>query len=280
MSKKLSFREKQVQLIKRRERRLTSETPSEYKKNEKEYFGNFGDAKRPGLSAAEAALADKHLPSKKEEHELLDYYTKGYDKTSRSGAFSKAGAGPAIFPNGLKFASKFIDDQGTPGRYKLKQEQRPVPAKQTRPVDTPKAEAVVTHLCVDCLEAVGNVAGQRMSFFIVETCDPGLLVAMTLRPGDLVIMIEHEACWQKAHAEARSKSDIILVRDGDLTSPEDMAIAAKYGFIQRLHSGHEIRSGEWYLALRSERLIKNMYDILVHTPKDSECFRRNRKEAS
>lgn len=255
---------------------VTSEKRSEYLTEEAKYFKNLGDHKRPGASAADAAFIDPHLPSREAEHKMLERWEWGLTKASRSGAFSKPGSGPAIFPGGLAKTMAFIDEC-TPGKFKEPVE-RPVLTEQTRRVDAPRAAVVYDKLCVDCLNPIDFTVpkGWVVSLFIIDEQDISRLMALGVKFGDSVLMVEHMSCARKARKEQEDASPIILVRGGEMADERDLEIAYKHGLIQRLHSGHEITAGQWAAAKRQERLVENMRDILVALPKDSPYFTKNR----
>lgn len=267
---------------------LTAETRRAYLEEEKKYFLSHGDSKRPGLSASDQAMADRHLPPAEAEHKLLEYYTNGYSKTARSGAFSKPNVGPAIFPNGrkgetgLSAAMSFIDRECTPGHYKQSQS-RPVPREQTKHVDVKPAACTLVHFCIDCMELIdsNNASQIRINPIYVCTENIALLIACGVDYGDVVICAEHVECRNKATNEMKNDSPlislpIILVREGELTPPEEMAYAAKHGRIERMHDGHEFTVGQYYQYKRQERMYDQLFDYLVCLPKDSTHYHRNR----
>jgi hypothetical protein len=260
--------------------KFQSETLQEYKSEERRIFGLHGDSKlrKPFVSAADAAIADRHLPSKEQEYRMLERWEKGLTKASRSGAFSKASTGFAIRPSGLKFASEFVDSC-TPGQYKPQQE-RPVPREQTRKVDVPPAAVTLTHLCIDCLDPVDQNDASSIipCMFIIRSMNQSQLFAMGVTFGDIVLAVEHVKCAKEAQRMGRDRAQLILVREGEVTPPEEMALAAKHGFIERMHTGHEVTVGQWYLAKRADRLEGQLYDVLICLDKTSEFYRKNRKE--
>lgn len=256
----------------------TSETREEYQKEEQKYFGARGDAVRPGLSAADAAIADQHLPSKQQEQKMLDYWEMNLTKASRSGAFSKPGSGPLILPNGRQ-ALDFIDKHATPGQYKPQQE-RPVPKEATKKSDVPPAEVTITHLCIDCLKPVDeqDAANIIPSIFFILTDDTAKLFAMGVTFGAIVLAVEHLTCAKTAQELGKNGLQIILVRDGDISDPDDMAKAAQYGRVHRMHTGQELTLGQWYLQKRKTRLEEQLHHVLICMDKTSEAYRKNRKE--
>lgn len=260
-------------------RASTSETRQEYAAEEAKYFGAMGDAKRPGLSAADAAVADRHLPSKEAEHKMLERWEKGLTKSSRSGAFSKPGSGPAIFPNSLKFASKFIDEC-TPGQYK-EQKERPVLREQTRRVDAPPSEFTKLDMCIDCLQPIdtNDAPSITPSLFFIRTMDTTKLFSMGLTFAAPVIMAVHTKCEREAQRLGQDATKLVLVHGGSITDPDELARAFKYGQVLRMHDGHELTAGQWHLQKRKDRLEATMVDILICMDKRSECYRRNRVKA-
>lgn len=257
-------------------RRVLSETKEEYAAAEASYFRGMGDAKRPGLSAADAAIADKHLPTKQKEQELLDWWEKGLTKSSRSGAFSKASTGFAIRPSGGRFASDFVD-KCTPGHFK-QPESRPVPKEQTRKVDVPPAAVTITHLCIDCLGLVNENDASTIvpSLFIMTSQDFTKLFSMGVQFGDIVLAVEHVTCLKEAQKMGQDRVPLALVRGGNITDPKDLALAAKHGFIERMHDGHEVTLGQFYLQKRKDRLEEQLHDVLICMDKASEAYRKNR----
>jgi hypothetical protein len=281
MTKHIGFKRSKVPAF-------TSERKDEYAAEEAKYFRNLGDAKRPGLSAADAAVADRHLPSKEQEHRILEHWETNLTKASRSGAFSKPNVGPAIFPQGIKKTMSFIDSV-TPGQYK-QQEQRPVLREQTRKVDVPPSEATVLHICLECLEPVDQNDAANMviaGFFaypfniITQQPDGAKLFAMGIPYwGAPMLGAVHLKCETEARAKMRDKTPIVLIRgSSNLTDPDDLARAARYGMIQQIHDGEEVSMGSFYERKRQEKLGDNFTDILVVMPKDSLCYRKNRLKA-
>lgn len=261
---------------------VTSETRQQYLEDQAKWMMSHGDSKRPGLSAADPAIADQHLPTKEAEQKMLDKWDWGLTKASRSGAFSKPGAGPAIFPGGMKKTMDFIDEC-TPGHYKQSQS-RPVPREQTRHVDIKPAACTLVHFCIDCMELIdpNNASQIRINPIYVCTENIALLIACGVDYGDVVITAEHMECRAKAERERKNDSPlvslpIILVREGELTPPEEMAYAAKHGRIERMHDGHEFTVGQYYQYKRQERMYDQLFDYLVCLPKDSTHYHRNRK---
>lgn len=176
------------------EEKLRGESREEYLEDAKKYFGNLKGNKTGGLSAEEAAIVDSHLPTKEEEQKKLDYYEKGFNKASRSGAFSKPGSGPAIFPNSLDFASKFIDEH-TPGKY-----QKPpdpfhtnTPIEQKKQSDMPKPAAIITDRCMDCMEPIDyNVPNPDVFINLGFMLGDPLRIASTgLKFGDPFLSVQH-----------------------------------------------------------------------------------------
>lgn len=263
---------------------LKPESREEYLNSEKEYFGNIGDnSYKPkgagSISASDAAIADRHLPSMEEQFKLEQYYENGYSKTARSGAFSKAGAGPGIFPNGLKSAMTFIDKECTPGVHKPA-EARPVLKEQTRKVDVPPAAVTVTHMCIDCLKPVDeNDAGNIVpSLFIIADKDYERHQRMNVSFGDICLFVEHVACMKAAEQMGANKKRLVLIQEGKLTDTKDVAIALKYNLPLRLHDGRELTMGQFELAKRKERINDQFIDFLTHVSKDSSIYRKNREK--
>lgn len=257
----------------------TSETKAEYMAEEARYFGGRGDATRPGLSAADAAMADKHLPSKKQEHEMLEYWEKNLTKSSRSGAFSKPGSGPLILPNGRQ-AMDFIDKHATPGQYKP-QEERPVLKEQTRKVDVPPAAVTLDERCVDCLQLIDSNDASNIVPYVtfIITFDTTKLFSIGLEFGDIVLATEHLTCARNAHALSQNDraAALILVREGAITDKDELEEMVRTGRVARLHTGHEMSAGDYYLHKRKQRIEQTIEDMLICLDKTSKCYRRNRK---
>lgn len=255
-----------------------SETPAEYKAEESRYFRNVGAPKGAGKSATDADLVEKILPPDEHKHQILDRYERGFTKSSRSGAFSKAGSGPAIFPNGLGFASEFIDSM-TPKREKPKEEMKPL-REQTRAVDVPKAAAVIVNRCIDCMEETGpgdNVV-PAMRFMLSD--DEHKHFAMGVKYGDIVLAVEHYKCWNKANNDGQNAVPLVLAVGANLTLEEDIRIANKYGFSTNLHDGHERTLGQWLMLVRQDRLETNIEKILMAADKDDPLFYPAKKPKS
>lgn len=255
---------------------LTGERRREYLEEEIKYFRGVGDAKRPGLSAADAALADQHLPSKQKEHQMLDEWEWGLTKSSRSGAFSKPNVGPAIFPGGMKKAMSFID-KCTPGHLEMPKE-RPVLREQTRRVDAPPSEFTKLDRCIDCMQPIdmNDAPSITPALFFVRTFDQSLLFAMGVTWGAPVILAVHTECERMAQKLGENAARIVLIEGGDITDPDELARAAKYGQILRMHSGRELTAGQWHLQKRKERFEETMVNTLVCADKTSDYYRRNR----
>lgn len=258
--------------------KFDSETKQEYKQNESEYFKNLsGPGQGAGLSATDRALIDQHLPSAEQESIILDRFERGFTKSSRSGAFSKPGAGPAIFPNGLDFASKFIDDH-TPKREKPKPDAKPL-TEQTRRVDVPPPAATIT-MCLDCEKQVDTK--EPFVGFMTIMMDPtkqDKYTAMGVKFGDIVIGVEHHSCLKRGEELGKNATPLVLAFGGELTSAEDIRIAAKYGFPVNLHNCQERTLGQWQLACRKERMEATLERYLLAADKnDPLIFNAARKK--
>ena len=260
--------------------KLVGETRKEYESDRNKYFRNLKDVKRPGPSADEASVANKHLPSKEEEHKKLEYYTKGFTKTSRSGSFSKPNAGPAIFPNGLKFASDFIDREATPGIHK-QPETKGLPRQRTGPTGfAPKAGAVITDICMDCLEPADMSQGLVCAMQFMLAQDSLKLFSMNLHFGDPVLYVLHKKCADLRNMAGQLAPHIPLVRGGSIPDLEKQKTAAKYNLPLNIHDGNEITLGQYAMHEHQERIDKNLENYLISVPKDSEIFLANREKAN
>lgn len=241
--------------------KLKGESADEYKKETDKYFRNVGTPKVPGMSADDAAVADRFLPSAEEEHRLLDRYGKGFSKTSRSGSFTdKPNASSAIFPNSLKFASEFIDEN-TPGKYKPQGEMKP-PSEQESPVGWfPGASAVIEDTCLDCLKPVAKEEYVGGMYPISEQ-DTHKLASMGVKFSDIVLYVVHKSCWDYAKVMGKDKTPLALVFGGNVMSDKDIMLMQKYGKPMQIHDGQEKTLGQWYLQKRQESLWNNLCGIL------------------
>ncbi len=134
---------------------LKPESREEYQQDAEKYFQGLEGPKGRGVSADDTAVANRHLPSEA-RHKELERLTKGFSKTSRSGAFTNnANAVPAIFPSGLKQASDFIDEMSS-GKYKEPEVVKP-PSQQIAPTGHfEMAAAVIENLNALCLPSGKN----------------------------------------------------------------------------------------------------------------------------
>lgn len=257
---------------------IKSETKEEYAAEEARHFRNVGAPQGAGTSATDKRIIDAHLPPDHQKHLILDRFERGFNKSSRSGAFSRPGAGPAIFPNGRKFASDFIDSM-TPKREKPKEDMKPL-REQTRAVDVPKAAAVIVNRCIDCMEETGpgdNVV-PAMRFMLSD--DEHKHFAMGVKYGDIVLAVEHYKCWNKANNDGQNAVPLVLAVGANLTLEEDIRIANKYGFSTNLHDGHERTLGQWLMLVRQDRLETNIEKILMAADKDDPLFYPAKKPKS
>lgn len=257
-----------------------SETKEEYNEDAKKYFGNLQSAKRKGLSADQMAAADKHLPTKEEEYKKLDYYTKGYGKASRSGAFAKAGLSAAIFPNGLKFASDFIDKEATVGKYKKPPDpfKTNTPMEQKKEIDVPKPAAIISDRCMDCMQLIDyQVAKPDVMINLGFMMGDLQRIAQTgLKFGDSFLSVQHASCMEKVREFKNER--LVLIHGGVILSDADRDLIWKYKGQLQIHDGREINLGEWKMIQRLERINRNTYEYLKqeHIKGDSPVFREGK----
>lgn len=267
-----------------------SETSDEYKSEQEKYFKKIQDTsyKRRSeiISADSAAVADTHLPSREAQWNLENYYEKGYSKTSRSGAFTdKPNASASIRPNGLKFASDFVEKECRPGKYKPQQPGK-VPTEQTKAVDAPKSACTIVDVCMDCLKPADSNHGETLILGLTMAMhmradghpDVDKLTAMGVEWGDPVNYVIHKQCHEDAVRLGQNATKLILVKDGSITEERDLFIALKYGFQANLHSGTEATLGQYEMAKRQKRVAANLDDYMIHLDKDSLCYRVNREK--
>lgn len=257
----------------------TSETKKEYETDAQRYYRNVEDAKRPGPSADSAVIADSYLPSRQEEQKLVDYYTKGFDKTSRSGSFTdNPNASPAIFPNGLKFASNFIDKECTPGKYRPSEPMKP-PTEQSKPVENiPKLAFIIADVCLECLKEVDPASCAWNPTVIMEQ-SPLKLHALGVRFGDLGMTFQCMDCHEGQQRLGSSELPLVLVHNGGLTDERDIELAKKYNVPVRIHDGDERTLGQWYMQKRAEKLDRNLHNYLCieNLKTESSVFRNRAK---
>lgn len=256
--------------------RITGETREEYEQDAKRYFKNLGDAKRPGPSADDTALAESALPPDEQKHRILDRFAKGFNKTSRSGSFTdKPNSSPAIFPNGLKFASDFIDEH-TPGKFKPEAPAKP-PETQKKPTGHfPKAVATIDDICLDCMGPVDPKEYVGAIYIITER-DTQKCFSMGVKFGDIVLNAECKKCFDIATSEAKNTSPLVLVFGGQLTSEEDIKLAQRFRQAVYLHDGQEKTAGQWHAFKRRDRLQNNLERYLMAADKSSKIFVKNRE---
>lgn len=256
---------------------MKSETRKEYEDDAKGYFRNIESAKNPGPSADAPEVADKHLPSRAEEQQLLDRFEKGFTKTSRSGSFTdKPNASPAIFPNGLGFASDFIDEM-TPGKFKKPEEGKPVDQQVRKLENVPRPDFIITDKCLDCMGAV-DPENAAMSICSIMEQDTHKLAAMHVRYGSMGVNLQCMPCYEAYQKLGQSAVPLALVHAGGLTDPREIELAIKYGAPVRLHDGEERTLGQWYMHKRQQRLNNNLHNYLMATDPDSPVFRTGKDE--
>jgi hypothetical protein len=261
------------------DKKIKSETRKEYEEDAKRYFGYYSPAQGGGKSAEDFARVEAHLPGAKQKHRLLERYTKGFEKTSRSGAFSKAGASAAIFPNGMKFASEFIDDM-TPKGYKQPEQPKPDISKEAKPTGgfLPKACAVITEICLDCLKEIDKHESWILGVYIVTEEDALKLWAMHVYNGGLVNYAICQKCYKTALDASQEKTPLLLVADGALltevgVTEKEIGAAKRSGVALSVHTGHERTLGQLNMIKRIEKLKTHLTNYLISLPPDSKVFR-------
>jgi len=253
--------------------KIKPETKKEYEEDTKKYFRNIGAPKQQGKSAEDFSEVEARLPSAKDKHKILERYTKGFTKTSRSGAFSKPNVGPAIFPSGLDFASKFIDEM-TPKGIKPKEQPKPDISKEAKPTGgfLPKARAVITDICLDCMQPPTK-DNWVIGLHIILEVDDLKLFAMKCKTGDVVLNCECKRCYDNAQVMGMMETPLALVF-GKLFTDEDIRIANRCGFqLPNVHDGSEKTLGQWNMIKRRVRLEENLVNYLISCPADSKVFR-------
>jgi hypothetical protein len=244
------------------EEKFTSETREEYESDANRYFRNVGSPRNPGFSADEAKVADKYLPSKEKEQQNLDRLTKGFQKTSRSGAFvNRATAVPGIFPNGLKFASDFIEEM-TPGKMQREAVVRPPDRQKAWLPSIPKAEVVLEDLCPDCMKPI-DATNYVLGIYPITIRDQNKLQAMGVKFGSFVNYTVCKPCWDYAQVMGKDATPIALVTEGSLIPMKEIELARKYNRPIALHDGNEKTLGQWYIARRQERVLSNLDQMLI-----------------
>jgi hypothetical protein len=252
--------------------KIKSESRKEYEEDAKRYFRNIGAPKVQGRSAEDYAEVEARLPTPANKHKILERYTKGFTKTSRSGAFSKPNSGPAIFPSGLKFASEFIDEM-TPKGIKQPVQPKPDLSKPAKPTGgfLPKAAAVIDDTCLDCLKPLTK-DNWVLGVYIVTEEDALKLFAMRVYNGALINYAICKRCFDYALEMGKEETPIVLV-SGNLISEKDIELAKKYGRALNIHDGQERTLGQLNMIRRIDRLKTNLSNYLISLPPDSKVFR-------
>lgn len=249
-----------------------NESKEEYQRHERELFKNLEGTPQGGPSAADRHLVDPHLPSAQQEQKILDRWEKGLTKSSRSGAFSKPGAGPAIFPNSLKFASDFIDEN-TPKGWKPSEPMKPLAQQKSPTGHFPKPAAVVD-ICVSCLKRIDPRAWVLGTTVCLEE-DTHKLSAMGMKLGDLVCYGLCVPCDDERKRLAEQAFPLALVRGGELIPDEIRDASLKHGLPVHLHNGTEITVAQMLMQQHAQKLMDNLWDYIKceHQKPDSPIFR-------
>lgn len=265
---------------------IKGETKEEYARATDEYFGHGTTQRNLGVSADDKRTIEQHLPGQATEHAMAERYAKGFGKASRSGAFSKPTTGYAIFPNGLKFASDFIDEH-TPGKYKkpenpwgtntpIEQEERQEEAQQRR------LAFVYVDECIDCGKLIDRTVENPdivPNFGFIMQTNTHMLHAMGLQFGDPIATAYHFTCSEKV--KQFKKLRMPLVRGGALLDKKDRDMLLKYKNILQIHDGQEVTVGHFKMAQRLERLAINTQDLIIKFRKSGqlEHFREDRRSS-
>lgn len=108
------------------------------------------DNKAAGSVAADDMTGrEKHLPTRKQHENLSERLSNMFDKSKRSGSYSKGGG--LILPNGRQNFADFHDNYTGTGRMAKKTEVKPLEIAENAPkVDTPQVSAVLYKRCIDC----------------------------------------------------------------------------------------------------------------------------------
>jgi hypothetical protein len=276
------------------EYKIRGETKEEYLEDAEKYFGKLQGPATAGPSIDDPATIDRILPSKEVEFKMAERFKMGFGKSSRSGAFSKPNAGPAIFPNSLKFASDFIDEM-TPGKYE--KPQKPftgtTPTEQTgvRHDNLPKPAAIITEICMDCMKPIDYNAQTFMmdgeeikglnvvvNFGFITQTNTHMLQAMGMKFGDPFCSVFHATCVNDVKKFRNYQQP--LVRGGSLLSDKDRDAIMRWKHIFQLHDGQEITTGQWMQIQRLERIAVQTQDYLIEQRKkgNKEIWRYDRKE--
>ncbi len=271
---------------------IKGESKEQYNEAIKEYFGHVRGHENIGPSADDRTAMAQKLPGKEEQYRLSEYKTRGFSKSSRSGAFSNASTGFAIRPNGLKFASDFVDEH-TPGKYKPapKPLTQNIPMQQKRDVEgVPKPAFMELDVCIDCLKPInlnGNKAICDHKALDCECFTPNLgfifeqdqmkLWAMGLQFGDPIVTNFHTKCFQEANDF--KKLIMPVVRGGAMIPDKERAALIRRDKTAPLHDGQETTMGRIKATERLERLAKNTQDYIIEQRKTGnlKLFREDRR---
>jgi hypothetical protein len=271
---------------------IKGESKKQYNESIQEYFGHVRGHENLGPSADDRTAMANHLPSKEAEYKLSEYKTLGFNKSSRSGAFSKPSTGHAIFPNGLKFASDFIDEH-TPGKYKPapKPFTENLPMQQKRDVQgVPKPAFMELNTCIDCFEPI-NLEGNKAICdhraldcecftpnlgFIFET-DQLKLFAMGLQTGDPIVTNFHTKCFNEQNGFKHQTMPV--VRGGAMIPDRERAALIRRDKTAPLHDGQETTMGRIKAYERLDRLAKNTMNYIIECRKSGKIdkFREDRR---
>jgi hypothetical protein len=256
---------------------MKPESRQEYEADRDRYYRNVGSPKTPGISADDLRIADAHLPPLEQRLKHAERLEKGFTKTSRSGAFTdKPNASAAIFPNGLKFASDFVDEH-TPKGWKPPAPMKPRPTQEKPTGNAPKPKAILDR-CPSCMAPVDPKA-YSLGMIIADDPDSLKLHAQGLTFGDIVLYCLCIPCYEKAKELAEEAYPLVLVEGGELVPEEEVAFAVKYNRPVFVHTGAERTAAQLRMRENAERVCQNIWRYLEQENQkpDSPVFLRHRK---
>ncbi len=255
---------------------MRPESKQEYEADRDRYYRNVGSPVTPGVSADDLRIADKHLPPLEQRLKHADRLEKGFTKTSRSGSFTdKPNASAAIFPNGLKFASDFIDEHSVKG-WKPPAPMKPKPTQEKPTGHAPTAKAIMDR-CPSCMAPVDPKA-YSLGMIIADEPDSLKLHARGLQFGDLVLYCLCVGCHEKAKQLAEEAYPLVLVEGGELIPENEVKFAIKHNRPVMLHNGAERSAAQLRMRENAERVVANIWNYLEieNAKPESPVFLRHR----
>ncbi len=257
---------------------LKPEPKEHYDANAAGFFRNVGDAQRPGLSADEAAVTNRALPSDAETAKYADHVDLAVNKTRRSGAIvdhKKVGHG-GIFMQSMSETSALIDEF-TAGKYKPAEPMKPKPTQEKPTGHAPKATAIMDK-CPSCMQPV-DPAAYSLGMIIADEQDSLKLFARGLKYGDLVLYCLCLPCNEKAKQLAEEAYPLVLVEGGELVPDNEVQYAIKHNRQVNLHTGAERTAAQLRLRDHAIEVTENIWRYLEieNTKPDSPVFLRHRK---